>query len=449
MIVSKKFLSYIHGQKPGPEDPQLFKNKWSNLIADWCFKYYHKYNRAPKANIESILEKWARKSKDKDTVSLVEKFLANLSDEYDAQRKKINPSQLADVAMEYFNKIQLSRIKEDIEASLDEGDLKQAEIELAKYKKFEITNDRFVNPYLDAEVHRKAAESRTKPLFTYPGALGEFFGNMLSRGNFLAFQGPEGSGKSFWLQEICHQACKGQLNVMFFGIGDMSLDQTLWRYQARIARKPYNKQTYYYPVGWKSKSPEGYIFPRRKKRKSKTNLTLKEFEKARKKFHEWILGTDRDMFKMLCEPEMGVSQIRTSILKLKDRDGWIPDVIVLDYADLLEAPSTKNDKLDQIDENWRRLRNLALEFNCLLVTATQVKRTGYTKLWQELGDVSDQKKKAAHVNGMIGINFRLPEEEKEVRRLNWVKLRETTPRRRVQVAGCFALANPCVISTPV
>ena len=449
LIVSSKFLANINEFKPGPEESQLFKNKWSNLVAEWCFKYFDKYEKAPNASIESQFEKWAQKNKDKDTIQLVQRFLSNISDEYDKHKKKIHVSQLTDMALDYFNRNRLSKIKEQIEQSLDDNDLKLAESSLEAYRKLEITNEGFINPYTDPDVHRRSLASRTKPLLKYPGPLGDFFGDMLSRGNFISFMGPEGGGKSFWLQDLCHMGALQRLNVVFFGIGDMSLDQTLWRYQARLARKPYRKQTYYYPVGWKSKSPDGYVFPRRKKRATKKNLSWKEVEAAREKFHRWHLGSDRDMFKMLCQPELGVADIRNKLRRLEDKEGFKPDIVVVDYADLLEAPPGKLDTLTQIDENWRRMRNIALEHNCLMATATQVKRTGYNKLWMELGDVADQKKKVAHVNGMIGLNFRLPEKEKEITRLNWVKIRESTPRARVQVAGCYAIANPAVLSVAV
>jgi hypothetical protein len=63
-----------------------------------------------------------------------------------------------------------------------------------------------------------------------------------------------------------------------------------------------------------------------------------------------------------------------------------------------------------------------------------------------LDDVSDNKKKAAHVTGIVSINCTKEEWDHQVRRLGWVVLRETTKRDRVTCAGCLGVANPIVIS---
>ena len=62
---------------------QMFRSRWSNIIARWCLRYYKRYNKAPLAQIESLYETWAAESKDKTVIRLVEKFLDSLNTEYE------------------------------------------------------------------------------------------------------------------------------------------------------------------------------------------------------------------------------------------------------------------------------------------------------------------------------------------------------------------------------
>jgi hypothetical protein len=61
---------------------------------------------------------------------------------------------------------------------------------------------------------------------------------------------------------------------------------------------------------------------------------------------------------------------------------------------------------------------------------------------------SEDKRKMAHVTGMVGINQTRREKERGVYRLNWVVLREGEfiEEHCVHVAGCLGLANPAMKS---
>src|ERR1017187_6154745 len=62
---------------------KMFRHLWSNLIAKWCVDYFLKYSKAPNKAIEGLYESWASSSDDTDTIQLVDKFLASLSEKYE------------------------------------------------------------------------------------------------------------------------------------------------------------------------------------------------------------------------------------------------------------------------------------------------------------------------------------------------------------------------------
>ena len=72
-----------------------------------------------------------------------------------------------------------------------------------------------------------------------------------------------------------------------------------------------------------------------------------------------------------------------------EREGWVPDVIVLDYADLLALPSGM-EKREGIDETWRRLRRLSQDFHCCVVTATQGDAASYRASLIRAGNFSER-----------------------------------------------------------
>jgi hypothetical protein len=146
---------------------------------------------------------------------------------------------------------------------------------------------------------------------------------------------------------------------------------------------------------------------------------------------------------------ISASEIEADILKLS-QEGWVPDVVVIDYADLL-APEAGSGRLDfrhQIDATWKILRRISLDYHILVLTATQAAARSYDQWLIRKGDFSEDKRKNAHVTGMIGINQTPAEKKKGVYRLNWIFLRdgEWTESQYVWMAGNLALGCPAMRS---
>jgi hypothetical protein len=145
-----------------------------------------------------------------------------------------------------------------------------------------------------------------------------------------------------------------------------------------------------------------------------------------------------------------VGNIRTSIdeeIKL----GWVPDVVVIDYADIL-APETGTSAMDfrqQTNRTWQALRRLSQDYHILVVTATQSDAASYDTQLLTRKNFSEDKRKYAHVTGMVGINQNEEQKEIGVFRLNWILLREGIyyESRCVTVAGSLNIANPAILST--
>lgn len=137
-----------------------------------------------------------------------------------------------------------------------------------------------------------------------------------------------------------------------------------------------------------------------------------------------------------------------AILDDWSHEDWIPDVIVIDYADILNMDYGNLEGRDRYDRVWKQLRRLSQERHCLVVTATQAAARAYKAQTQGQEHFSEDKRKNAHVTGMIGLNQTVREKERGIMRLNWIELREGffSPRRCCYVATCPELANMSVKS---
>jgi replicative DNA helicase len=131
-------------------------------------------------------------------------------------------------------------------------------------------------------------------------------------------------------------------------------------------------------------------------------------------------------------------------------EGWVPEVIVIDYADILGAPIGLREKIEQIDHTWRELRAMSTQMRCLVLTASQSNKEGQTAWLLNKGNFSDSKTKVAHVTAMIGLNMTESERRQNICRYNYVALREAEFMQDkpayVAVAGCTRVGRPSLIS---
>jgi replicative DNA helicase len=138
---------------------------------------------------------------------------------------------------------------------------------------------------------------------------------------------------------------------------------------------------------------------------------------------------------------MGVKDIDTMIQREADRTGWIPEIIVLDYAELLAKHPNAKDEIESTNLNWRDLRAMSTNWHCLVLTASQTNASGYGSWVIGREQFSGSKAKLAHATAIIGISITELERTNQVCRFNFVVQREAEymsdlPGRMVAVAGC-------------
>lgn len=426
---------------------RMFEARWSNLIAKWCIEYFQQYGKAPRKHIQGLFASWASANEnDKDTVALVERYLGSLNDEYSALARESNSDYVTDLAGKHFTRVALRRLFEEGMGDIDAGDVKAAQKRVTEFSVLEMGAESPVNVLQDKVAVQEALEEDTEGLIEFPGALGQFFANYFQREGFIALQGPDKVGKSFWLEEIAWRGVLQRRKVAYFSVGDLSQRQMMRRFIARAARRPVKAGEYWFPLAIRKRDGKNAEV-RRERRVARERMDWREAMRA---FNEVVnkTRTSHPLLK-LSTYAMGKATVPAIEAELDEweREGWVPDVVVIDYADILEE-TEGDDERGRTNQKWKRLRGLSQTRHILLVTATQSDADAYTAHIQRKSNFSDDKRKLAHVTGFIGINQNDDEKKLGVQRLNWIVLREGSFHEStcVYVAGSFAMASAAIRS---
>lgn len=254
---------------------------------------------------------------------------------------------------------------------------------------------------------------------------------------------------SWLLLDMAWRAMEQRRKVAFFSVGDLSQNQMMRRFHKRAARMPFSPKVVQFPIKIEHEAGERSAVVEFEERKFKESLSWQDGYKACLKVLKKV-KTKETLLRLSTHPadSLSVNGI-AAILKTWERGGWVPDVIVIDYADILAPPPGNLQSQDAINKTWMKLRALSQARHCLVVTATQANAASYKAETLDQSHFSDLKKKMAHVTGMIGINATRDEKESGLSRLNWIVLRESefNVSRCVHVAGCLDIGNPAVRST--
>lgn len=504
MIVSTRFLKEV----TTIYDAKLMEIPFAKTVADWCLRYYEQYEKAPKKHIQDIYHSASRKGMDEDQSEMIGDFLESISGEYE-HSQKFNVQYVLDLVEQRFRAKSLEHLSEDIQALASRGEVLKAEARLGEYKRVERPQGGGINPFTNTEVIFNAFENNSEPLFTFPGALGSLLNDHLVREGFIGIMGKEKIGKTWELMEFAIQASKARCNVAIFEVGDMSESQIVVRTHIRLAGKSNNKKycgKVYVPVldcvrnqedsctsrhrcshcgiGGSLKKVLGTLFKENepvdigallhsvpdtykpcsyclKARPHKFRgshwfeerfiehpLTWREAVKNGSSFMSRMRGRD---FKIATYPSDTASPSTINAqLDIWEREGFVPDVIIIDYADILAPEPRDANKEFRHQQNgiWKSLRKMSQQRRALIIVATQVASTAYESDCLKLKHFSEDKRKYAHVTGMLTLNQSEKEKVLGIMRIGWLLLREGSfdPSFYVKVIRCLNIGRPHIAS---
>lgn len=419
----------------------LFASRWENMIATWCVEHSRKYSVAPRADIATIFQ-GANITNTAEHES-IDKLISGL----DAMHESGTSSEyLLDLAGTLFKRLDLKQRAAAINAALELGEIAEAEAVLTDYRGIELGAGAVDRPLIDHEFWFDVfAERESETLIHVPDGLSKFWGDDLSRDNFVAFLAAEKKGKSWWLLDMAARGLRSRRKVAFFSVGDMSRHQVGKRLARRLCRMPRVAGEYRIPLSWNvgDAAPEseyqyieGITASHAMRMAARIGYDSKRMSNAQ-----------HDLLHIACYPAASINaQGIESVLLDWAKDGWVADIVIIDYADILAPPAGNLDARDQINVNWMHLRRLSSELHCLLITATQANAKSYTADILGRQHFSEDKRKYSHVTAMVGINQSQADRLLGVYHLNMIMRREgegnETP---CSVAGNLDIGCPAMI----
>ena len=412
MITDSKFLKSVYNIC----DTKLFATGYSRTIASWVWEYYNRIGQAPGKDIQDVYIKNKTSINSEDELDLIGEFLHSLN-EY-AQKCKINNLDYeVQKAEHYFKKQSLDKIILDIQKALDRDDPATAEKMIAEYKRIEKPGGEGVEVLQDPNAIASAFNFEDEKLFKFPGALGDSMG-YFSRGDFWAILAPQKTGKTFYLWEIARTGATFGNNVFFISL-EMTRKQMLRRAWKSFTAQPWTDSEVEFCVFGDADESGKFEIQSRKIHKKGIDSEVETIAKLQKKYLLHTRGNLR--IEAFPSGSADIMNIGTTISNLEYYENFIPDMIVVDYADII---SSKNpDYRHRLNEIWIALRGWAQEKNCCIVTASQTNQKAFGRDLLK-NDVAEDSRKLATVTHMLGLNQTDTEKSRGLLRVEMLLKRE-------------------------
>ena len=442
--------------------PDYIESPEIKRIASWCWEYFDKYGKTPDSDIESIyVTKKESGLIPKAELELIEIILDRASRDF-GRGEQFSAAYIYDQTIKYFKKRELKAFTERVQELLEQNKTEEAERLQQSFRtsSFAFSGGVTVGSELSDQMIDELFSKETQSVAQFPSALGEMLNEHLVRGGFVAFLAPEKRGKTFLLIELAIRALQwGKSNVAFFAAGDMTERQLLGRIAMRLAKRNMQERycgEHWVPVGDcvlnqidKCDRPErtcsfGVYRAKTLKRWTEQKENLEAYENLvnlaqshpdyvpcnsrecpkrcgtvwlKKEPARPVLTKERakevtNEFRRKCKRILRIKSYDTGTLTPAEilsqldawerEDGFVPDVVIVDYADIMNSPNSEFRHAQ--NEIWMGLRAISINRDCLVVTATQANAASYTAEKLRLQNFSEDKRKYAHVTAMWALN---------------------------------------------
>ena len=473
-------------------DTDFFQTKPTKEVSKWVMDFFNQYDAAPYQEIQSIFEMKSKAGKiEPDLEEEIERLLSDISAEFE-EWEEFNEQFYIELGHNYFKKRSFIILSEKIKEHAESDDVDQAEKEYSNFTKVQEQLDTSRNVVSKEGVEDLKMSVQNKPphLFKLPGALGNMIGP-IERETFIGILGREKIGKTYCLMHFAITAARKGLNVAMIETGDLTKDQLDSRFYSYFTRKtsrPEKEGTYYIPIldclHNQKENCDYADSPSVVAKKSKQNgqeensfivnindpsvindhevCTACRREKSfapsiwwkeeRIKTWGWkdaerkaTRFADRFKGKIITEAfpmsTVKASDIRDWVINKQKRDGFIPDILIVDYPDIL-LPEKSNDQYrHQENEKWMILRQISQEFHICVIVTTQADAKAYTRDTLQLDNYSEDKRKYGHTTHFLSINQSELEAQLGCARMATLLLREDTVKTNSQVTVMQSLVT--------
>lgn len=470
MIMNKEVLAAAYSRYKSKELKTKHFTKYFRPVAKWLFRYYAKYEKAPKKTIQRIYND-RKRSLSEEAQEIVETYLDRLADEY-SEYKEVDVEYIqGDLLTGFIRQKELEGRLEAAQQSFDGSDYEGAEEIFSTYTKVRDEEEDetlgTIMPFTEEDVEEGMRQnSKFDAVYNFEGDLNRLIGP-LERSWLVAISGNEKSSKSFVLNEIGYQAAfhqKKRVLIINLELNKKMVRNRNYRRISKTARE-FDAGRIIYPIidcennqngtcqvrkRMMNKRPlfraSGEVvrfMKRRKTWKVCTKCRGKESRKNASKYKRFIPAVwfDRERIRettegriiraidnhsmrglknlrIKCFPRFSVTFDETYdyIRRYMDKAKWEPHIIMWDYLDILADEGTKDQRID-IDRKWKKASKAAGELDCLVFTADQATKASRKQRNLDQMSTSESKTKDSHLDVRIAINQTDREKELSLMRM--------------------------------
>lgn len=416
--------------------PDLFGNPVYKDIASRVIQYIDKFKEPPGNHIADLFDD-VLEGKDDKKVLWYEDVINNLYETKD----DTNPSFVLSSLQEFIRKQQLKASVTDIAEKLQDDDLEGAENIIEKSRK---TSLQLFNPGM---VFAKDPHSFVISNETIPDAMPtgiEYLDRIRcgpTKAELLTILAAPGRGKSWGLMHFGKYALLNRNKVLHVTL-EMSEERCAQRYmQSIFSIGLHNTNKAVSVLGKDDRGSLIDISSVRLDRPSYDDGDIHDYLSSRV---EKIKNRIPLVIKKFPTSSLTVGGLESYVDMLERSEGFIPDFVIVDYADLMST----NSKYLREDLNaiYKNLRGFGEERNIAVATASQSNRSGEDARVLTLKHLGEDYSKAATSDIVLSYNQTAQEKSLGLARLFTAKVRNEESGRTVLLsqhynAGQFALES--------
>lgn len=362
LLKNKEFLQNINDVL----DAEMFDNPAHKWIVQEILRYYYKYHTTP--SMESLQVEVKKIDNEVLKVSVVEQLKDSL---------KATNEDREYVENEFSNFCKNQQLKKAILNSvnlLEKGDWDQIRPMIDAALK--AGQDKRIGHEYEKDIETRYRAEQRSPIPTPWEKLNELLAGGLGLGDLGIIFGNPGGGKSWMLVNLGAVAVQAGFNVCHYTL-ELSEDYVGKRYDALF-----------------------------------TGIEVQQIHMNRDKVQETINNLKGKL--IIKEFPMGKATpntVETHIQKCRDL-GHAPDLVIIDYVDLLKSKTKSVDPKDAIDDVYTAIKGMARELKVPIWTVSQVNRMGAKD------DVIEGDKAAGSYNKMMIADFALSLSRKRQDKVN-------------------------------
>jgi replicative DNA helicase len=244
--------------------------------------------------------------------------------------------------------------------------------------------------YLE-NIGRRLEKGVRKPISTGWSVLDTFLNGGWERQTLTTVIAPTGVGKSHFLVNCSAAGIAAGLNVVY-----ISCEMADWKIELR-------HDAFFTGV--------------------EINDIPKQFDRDALKMRLSSYVTGNLVVKEYPTKRASVETIRAYLQRLRATSGFIPDMVVVDYADILRSTRGFEQKRFELELVYEELRALAQELNVIMITADQTNRGGVEKEDLNASDIGESYAKAQICDLILGLIRTTEHKQTQTGRLKIMKSR--------------------------